>query len=183
MYCIENVQESYEIDTLHRFHEFPSTQTALSLCEAFIRCSKIVSLAKHDRLVDDELFLMQFVLDIATNVGTALTTSTVKLLWDMYECLPMRLTSVESNNTGWCYLSQLLDHMNKCLITADLATRWCDDLPLLGTSLEDLMQVHESFFNKKDCNETKSTMIELMTMMIKAMCIGFCQKSERESFI
>jgi hypothetical protein len=35
------------------------------------------------------------------------------------------------------------------------------------------MQVHECFFcNEKDCNETKSTMIELMTTMINAMCIG-----------
>jgi hypothetical protein len=99
LYCIENVQESYEIDSLHRFHEFPSTQTALSLCEAFIRCSK-TSLAKYERIVDDELFLMQFVLDIATNVGTAIKRFTVKLLWNMYECLPMRRTSGESNYTG-----------------------------------------------------------------------------------
>mmetsp|Transcript_20883 Transcript_20883/g.26355 ORF Transcript_20883/g.26355 Transcript_20883/m.26355 type:complete len:110 (+) Transcript_20883:601-930(+) len=101
-------------------------RTALSLCEMFIRCSA-TSLAKGDRLIDDKLFLMQFFLDITANVCNALTKSIVKLLWDMYECLPMRLVNVESNAEGWLFLSQSLDNINRSLITVDLATRWSDD--------------------------------------------------------
>ena len=174
LYCITNLNRSYEQDLAIGDNTFQSVERAVSLCETFVKYSD-TSLPQQQRIIDDPLFVMQFVLDIASAIDIALTEPIIELLWSMYECLPVRLgNEQESYETGLQILGQSIDFLYKALLTFQLASRWCGNLSSIDVSIKDFIGVYDMMQN--DIDEAKQTLIYFGTTLIKTMFRGVCQK-------
>ena len=173
MHCVEQLQ----LSMLHSdsAENSRSLDVHLSVCEAFVRASR-TSIEKNERFIQDETVLMQFVLDVSTHIGISFTRSSVMKLWQMYECLPMRVPILEAEDEGWLFLAKEVDNFYLNLIALDLVTRWCHSVDTV--SMEEMMggrQSHNASFPNDTPSETRS-FIEVGNHLLETMCENFCTK-------
>ena len=177
LFCLENIQEAVDLDHRQCDRGRHSSLIALSLCEAVVTSSSI-DVPTHDRIIDDELFLMQFVLDTAKIIGNSLTSAHVEKLWHLYECIPTCPDQFEPHNDGFHILSRSVDCLYRSLTGLSIALKWQQEEPVEDFSLKKILHAHEAYItNTGDIELHSSELIALGTTLIVVMIQGFSSAS------
>eukprot|EP00979_Chaetoceros_neogracilis_P005051 scaffold864_cov246-Chaetoceros_neogracile.AAC.1 len=175
LFCLENLQKAVEQDQRECNQEQPRSLIALSLCEAVAKSSSS-DVPIQDRIIDDVLFLMQFVLDTANIIGDILTYYHTEKLWNLYECLPTCPDQLEIDDEGWQILSQSLDCFYRSLTGLNLSLKW-QRVNFGFVSLESFQHAHEEQMNNNDIELCSSGLAVFGTKLIHAMIQGFSTAS------
>ena len=174
LFCLENVQNAVDEDIAYNCVGCHSTLIALSLCEAVAKSSSTEIPAK-DRLVDNVLFHMQFVLDVAKIVGDNLTSpDVVTKLWQLYEFLPTSQIS-ESGNNGLMCLSQSVDILYRSLVAIQISLRWSSGESCY-ISLGEMQQFYERQASSSCDNDRTFLLEEISERLLKLVCTGFSKQ-------
>jgi hypothetical protein len=176
LFCLENLQNSVDEDAAHGTMNHECTLIALSLCEAVAKASS-TEIPTQKRLVDDVLFHMQFVLDVAKIVGsTPIASQVVTQLWQLYEFLPVSHLNEEFDESeGGLFLSQSLDSLYRSLVGIDLSLKW-STRDSHSVPLEELQTCHDMYAASYRDVSRDTSLIEISKRTLTLMCTGFCEE-------
>jgi len=171
----------------------PELQSALSLCCMFANMSR-TTLERADRIIQTPNMLTEFVIDaivMASGGGGSTSFSVLERFWDLYECLPLRVPSLEEKDKTFLAYQQQIDRLYVYLIILDILSHWCQygsskelsfpiDLEAINLCAENSKLNDVSRQKDQVCDEEETIpctrFVALGCKVIAAASGGFCRR-------
>eukprot|EP00978_Attheya_sp_CCMP212_P006132 scaffold13826_cov50-Attheya_sp.AAC.2 len=108
-------------------------RTALTICARIGGASKS-SIRQSERIIPDDKMLIQFILNVCYSVvippsrhsrlKSDFRRDILKILWELFECLPQRVKSRETDDNELCILQDKVDMLYRHLLVFDICSTW-----------------------------------------------------------